>query len=210
MRPSELLDSRSRARIVAAVREAEKATSGEIVVAVLRACDDYAAAGWMCGALLAALALLGMALFAPPLSPSIYLVAQIAAVAIGHLVTRIDAVRRFFVSEAAMEERAERRAAAVFAELGLRHTERKTGILILVTLFEHRVVVLADRGINDALQPGESWAEVVELVLDGVEAGRPTDGIVAAVRRCGEILAHPLPAAPDDRDEIRRELVIED
>lgn len=210
MRPSELLDRQSQERIVAAVRAAEQTTSGEIVVAVLRACDDYAAAGWVCGAGLAAIVLLGLSLFAPPMPASLYLAAQIAAVFAGHALVRVDAVRRVFVSEGVMQGRAERRAASAFAELGLRHTERKTGILLLVALFEHRVVVLADSGINEALQPGESWAEIVELVLDGIEAGRPTEGIIDAVRRCGEILSHPLPSTPDDRDEIRRELVLED
>jgi putative membrane protein len=210
MRPSELLGADGRERIVAAVREAEKTTSGEIVVAVVRQCDEYGAAGWRCGATLAALAYLGAALFLPSLATSAYLAIQVAALGLGHLAARIAPIRRVFISEATMQERAERRAAAAFAELGLRHTERQVGILILVALLEHRVVVLADRGINEALGPDESWEEIVELVLSGIRSGQPADGIVAAVGRCGEILAHPLPASANDRDEIRRELVIED
>ncbi len=210
MRPSELFGPQSRERIVSAVHDAEKSTSGEIVVAVVHACGEYDAAGWRCGAVLAALAFLALALFAPALPMTLYLAAQAAAVLLGLLLARLDTVRRVFISETAMEHNARRRAAAAFAELGLRHTKRKTGILILVAMLEHRVIVLADRGINDALEPGESWKEVVELVLGGIERGQPTEGIVAAVERCGEILSHPLPARADDVDEIRRELFLED
>jgi putative membrane protein len=211
MKPSDLLALADRERIVAAVAAAEKTTSGEIVVAVVRACDEYGAAGWRCAALLAAAVLLAMAVFLPPLSPAVYLVAQVVAVAAGHLATRsVVELRRAFISEEMMENCARRRAAAAFADLGLRYTHSRTGILILVALLEHRVVVLADKGINDALAPEESWADVVSLVLDGIGRGDPAGGIVAAVHRCGEILAHPLPATDDGTDEIRRALVIED
>jgi putative membrane protein len=210
MKPSQLLDPASRDRIVDAVRAAEKTTSGELVVAVVAACDEYSSARWLCGITLAVLAYLGLSVFGPALPPTAYLAAQAAGLGIGYGLAKLDFVRRMFLNDETMERCAQRRAAAAFSELGLRHTEHATGILILVALLEHRVVVLADRGIDQALGSDESWADVVELVLDGIAAGRPTDGIVAAVGRCGEILSHPLPAATDNPDEIRRELFLED
>lgn len=210
MKPSQLLDQANRDRIVEAVRAAETTTSGEIVVAVVGSCDDYGSARWLCGITLAVLAYLASSLFGPALPATAYLVVQGLALGAGYALATIDFVRRMFLSDETMERCAQRRAAAAFSQLGLRHTEHKTGILILVALLEHRVVVLADRGIDEALGPDESWADVVELVLDGIAAGRPTDGIVAAVRRCGEILSHPLPAVADNPDEIRRELFLED
>ncbi len=210
MKASQLLDPPSRERVIAAVQDAEKTTSGEIVVAVVGACDDYSSARWLCGMTAAALVYLALVLFAPMLAMTGYLLAQAIAVVAGYVLARVAVVRRVFIADDTMERCAQRRAAASFAELGLRHTENKTGILILVALLEHRVVVLADSGIDQALEPGESWAEVVELVLDGIVDGHPTEGIIAAVRRCGEILSHPLPATPDNPDEIHRALVIED
>jgi uncharacterized membrane protein len=41
------------------------------------------------------------------------------------------------------------RSLAAFTGQGLHHTRAETGILIFVSLLEHRVVVLADRGINE-------------------------------------------------------------
>lgn len=109
-----------------------------------------------------------------------------------------------------MQEAAERRASAAFAEHGLRRTRERTGILILVSLLEHRVVVLADDGVNRRLAPGHGWQEVVEAVLGGIRGGELVEGLLAAIDRCGEVLTGPLPARPDDLDEIPHALVLED
>lgn len=210
MRPSRLLGPAERERIEAAVRAAERGTSGEIVVAVVRTCDEYGAAGWRCGALLAALALLGVALAGPGWPLSAVLALQAAALGAGHLLAGLDPVRRFFVSEEQLRACAERRAWSSFAAHGLHLTAGRTGILIFVALLERRVVVLADEAVNRALDPDESWDEVVELVLSGVRSRNLCDGLVAAAKRCGEVLSHPLPAPSVQEDEIRTALLIED
>ena len=210
MKPSRLLDPADRVRIEAAVREAERGTSGEIVVAVVRACDAYATVPWRLGVAAAAAALVGGALLVPGLSAAHALAFQAAALALAHAVCRIDRVRRAFVSEAELEARAWDAARRVFAERGLRRTRDRTGVLIFVALLEHRVVVLGDEAIDAALDPDTAWQESVELVLAGIRAGRPADGLVDAVRRCGALLAQPLPARHDDRDEIHVALVLED
>jgi putative membrane protein len=160
--------------------------------------------------LAAAAALLVFAAFVPPPSLAAVLAVQVAALGAGHALARIAPVRRFFVSEELLEHAARRRAAAAFTQHGLHRTAAGTGILLLVALFEHRVVVLADEGVNRRLDPGESWQKVVDLVLEGIRAGRAGEGLVAAVRRCGEILAHPFPALARETDELPNALVIED
>lgn len=210
MRPSDFIGPTERTRIEEAVAAAERTTTGEIVVTVVAACDEYGSAGWRLGVALAALALLGVGLYGPSLPLAGLLAAQAVALAAGHGLARLTPVRRLFVSEEAMEHAARRRAAAAFAKHGLRRTRDRTGILLMVALFEHRVVVLADEGVNRRLDPDETWHEVVELALGGIRRGRPVEGLVAAVERCGEILAHPLPADGDTRDEIPQALVLED
>lgn len=209
MRPSELIDEAARARIEAAVREAEANTAGEIVVSVVGRCGAHAAAPWRLSVALAALALLGAPLLPIDPTPLTLFGLQAAAVALAHLACRLDPIRRAFVSEAELERKAEAAAVGAFREHGLRRTEGRTGILIFVALFEHRVVVLADDAVNRALGPDESWQEIVDHVLEGIRAGRATEGIEAAVRRCGEILSHPLPAL-DARDQITQGLFLSD
>lgn len=210
MRPSELIGAEGRKRIEAAVLEAERGTRGEIVVAVSQACDEYGAAGWRCAVLLAVLAFLAVGILAPPQPLLVYLGVQLAALLAGHGLARLEPIRRSFVSEEALQRNAERRAWSAFARHGLRHTAGRTGILISVALFEHRVVVLGDEGVNAVLEPGESWQDVVDLVLAGIRGGEPIEGICRAVARCGEILAHPLPPGAEPIDEIPHGLILED
>jgi putative membrane protein len=83
----------------------------------------------------------------------------------------------------------------------LHHTRDKTGILILVSLFEHRVFVLADRGINKQV-PKETWDEIVHIVTEGIHSGRTCDALCAAIFRCGELLEVHFPKKTDDTDEL--------
>jgi putative membrane protein len=109
-----------------------------------------------------------------------------------------------------MRDCAERRAWSAFAQNGLARTAERTGILIFVALFEHRVIVLGDEGVDRVLDPEESWDEVANLLLAGVRERRATEGILAAVRRCGEILQTHLPAAPKNLNQLPTALILED
>lgn len=210
MRPSELIDPADRLRIESAVIDAERSTAGEIVVAVVHECDEYGSAGWRFGVTLAALVYLLLASSASGLPLWAYLAAQGVALAVGHLLGRRDGLRRRFISETLMETRVAERAQRAFAENGLQRTARRTGILIFVALLERRVVVLADEGIDMVLDPGEAWGDVVELALQGLRTGRAADGLIAAVQRCGKILAHHLPAPERNVDELPNAVVMED
>ncbi len=190
--------------------EAEKRTQGELVVVVARTCDEYGSAGWRLGVSLAALAFLGLVLLAPEASAAQILGVQAAGLAMGHLLARAAPIRRRLISREAAETRVAERAWRAFAENGLTRTRGRNGILIFVALFERRVNVLADEGIDRVLAPEESWQEVVDLALHGLRRGEPSSGLVAAVRRCGEILSAHVPAAERDLDELPNAVVLED
>jgi putative membrane protein len=210
MKPRELISPEAQLRIEAAIADTERTTSGEIVVVVVAACDVYAHVGWRLGVLLAAALLLGLALFAPAVPLWWLLAAQLAGLLLGLALGRLSAVRHHLVSDAVQEARVAERARRAFAEYGLTRTAARTGILIFVALLEHRVVVLADEGIHRALGPQERWEDVVELVLAGIRENRADEGLVAAVRRCGEILAAHVPAASVNPNELRNTLILED
>jgi putative membrane protein len=208
VRATRLIDPAARLHLEALVADAERRSGGEIVVAVLGACDEYGSAGWRLGVTLAAAAFLGLHVLVPPLAWWGVLGAQALAVALGHALGRLDPVRRRLLPLPLVERRVAERARRCFAEQGLARTRGRTGILVFVALLERRVVVLADEGIHCLLAPGETWQEVVDLAAAGLRDGRVAEGLEAAVRRCGEILARHLPPPVANPDELPNALVI--
>lgn len=211
MQPSRLLDVDARARLAQAVREAERASRGEIVLAVVRACDEYGGAPWRLGVLLAVAAYCGLHAFAAPLPWWAYLAAQSLGLLAGHALARRDGVRRWLLGPGLVEERVHERARRAFLENGLARTQGRTGILLLVALLERRVVVLGDEGVHRALDTDESWQQVVDLALEGLRQGRAVEGLEAAIRRCGAILARHFPVSEErNTDELPNAVVLED
>jgi putative membrane protein len=159
---------------------------------------------------LAAVGFLALGLFAPPLPWSIYLAAEAGTFALGFGLAQHPGVRRLLLGPDAIELRVAARARRCFAEQGLTRTRGRTGILIFVSLLERRVVVLGDEGIDRVLDPDESWQAVVDLAVEGIRAGSPVQGLVAAVALCGNILARHLPPPESNPDELPNAVVFED
>ena len=89
-----------------------------------------------------------------------------------------------------------------FVEEEVFKTRDRTGILLFISVFEHRVEVIGDEGINEAVEPG-AWEGVVSAIISGVREGRMTDGIVAGIEMCGDLLQkHGVQIEPDDTDEL--------
>ena len=76
--------------------------------------------------------------------------------------------------------RVRRRAIMLFKTGAERRTVGRTGILIYLSLAEHRAEIVADEAITSVTTP-ETWGEAMAALLIEVKAGRPGDGIAAAV-----------------------------
>jgi len=194
--------SEEKSRIEAAVREAELKTSGEIVPMVVDASYDYPRAeiiGGGCFAMGTAL-LLAWAFGASsewvflPIFLALYLPFK-------WLVRFTPGLKRLLIHPTEITTEVEEKALVSFVEQGLHHTRDETGILILISLFEHRVHVLADRGINAQVPPG-TWEEIVAVVTGGIRQDRTCEALCAAIGRCGELLEGHFPRKADDTDEL--------
>ena len=89
---------------------------------------------------------------------------------VGFLSAVCRSVKRLVASKNRIGEAVHILALASFSEHGLHYTRDHTGILILVSLVEHRVEVLADRGINAKVEK-RTWDEIVHILDSGLEIG---------------------------------------
>ncbi|HKI51944.1 MAG TPA: TPM domain-containing protein [Geothermobacteraceae bacterium] len=189
-------------RIEAAVQAAEKKTSGEIVPMVVDAAFDYPRAEIFGGGFFS----LGTAVLCSwwfgHSSVWVFLPIFLAGyLPCKWLIRALPALKRRFIPQQVLAEEVEEKALVAFLEHGLHATRDQTGILILLSLFERRVHVLADRGINARVDKA-TWDEIVDSVTSGIRAGRACDSLCAAVARCGELLQKDFPRKADDTDEL--------
>jgi len=202
-----------------AVREAEGGTSGEIVPFVVPASDPYLSAVWkgaafgaLCGPLVALAAfLLGGGFWGAwglrgAVSLWMVLPAAAGGVAGYFLTAYVPAVKRWLAGPVMLEARVRQRASLAFLAEEVFSTRERTGILLFVSLFERRVVVLGDSGINRQVEAAH-WEGVVATVVAGLRAGRPGAGLAAGIRQCGELLARfGVAIRPDDSNELADDL----
>ncbi len=196
-------------RIRRAVDAAEQNTSGEIVPMLVSASGHYAEvelAGICIGLVIGTLTALVWQ--DPWASIHSQLFWPLGGALLGLMLCTIPAIKRLFIPKARVAEAVHLHSLAAFAGHGLHHTKNHTGILILTSLLERRVVVLADRGINEKVE-AESWDEVVRIITEGLRARDACSAFCKAIERCGEILARHFPRSPGDKDELPDKLITE-
>ena len=189
----------------------EAQSAGEIVPYAVERSDRYARAIWtaatlgaLAGSLAAAVIRWSGDFWGGPVALWIALPPATGA-ALGWLAAFIlPALRRLLVPPEVLAERVRQRAAQAFVEEEVFRTRDRSGVLIFLSLFEHRVVVRADRGLDGVVSPRE-WEEVVEAIAAGMRRGQPGPALADGIRRCAA-LAGRLPARPDDRDELPGQL----
>jgi putative membrane protein len=102
--------------------------------------------------------------------------------------------------------RVRRRAVMLFKTGGEKRTIGRTGILIYLSMGEHRAEIIGDEAITKVTTP-ETWGEAMAALITEVKAGRPGDGIVAAVEQIGAVLAEHFPKSSTDTNEIPDKLI---
>ncbi|MGE5236062.1 MAG: TPM domain-containing protein [Acidobacteriota bacterium] len=200
------------AEIEKAVKSAELTTSGEIVPYAVNQSDHYHEAMWKASTLGALAGALGAAFVHEVASVWGYGWLWLAlptalGAAVGYvLATLIVPLRRWLVPVEERERMVQLRAAAAFLEQEVFKTRDRTGILVFVSIFERRVVILADAGIT-ALVGQAEWNAIVDEIVVGIRSGAPGTALARAIGRCGELLRdRRVTRRADDTDELADKL----
>lgn len=211
--PEKFFSDEDQRRIAEAVKKAELATSGEIVPFVVGQSDQYPEAGLRLGSLLAFIVLfvfvlleIGADMWLPYAASEAAIIAVIAF-GIGMLASAtIAPVKRVLITPGTLTQRAEERASMAFLSEEVFLTRERTGILLFLSLFEHRVVVMGDSGINEKVDQKE-WDSIVAIITHAVKAGAPADGLIHAIEKCGALLGDSgVEIRPDDTNELDNSL----
>ena len=123
---------------------------------------------------------------------------------LGWVASRFDMVARRLIGGEALDSRVESRAAEAFLEEQVFATRDRTGVLLFVALFEHRVFVLADEGINERVDD-DAWTEISGELALGLRRGTPAPALIHAVKRCADLLVEHGVSALDRENELSDE-----
>lgn len=184
------------ARIKEAISAAETRTSGEIVPYIVAQSDKHEVALWRgagLAALLAYAVILGLRWLpgwgAPQWLEGItpVLVIVLTGVTGAVLTSLIPALKRRFAGRRRLIVTTHRRAVQAFLEKEVFLTRERTGILLFVSLLEHRIEVIGDTGIN-AKVDADDWTNVVATIQKNIKLGKLADGLVEGITECGSLL----------------------
>lgn len=188
-------------RVAQRVAEAERATAGEIVVAVTRRSSDYGTERALLTLIWTLSGALSGYFFLPQLPELWLLYAELPLALLGWWLSGVPAVLRRCVPRAAQRAAVHARAQQLFLEQGVTETRQRSGVLLFFSEAEHRMELIADRGIHERVG-GELWQSLVTSVSTAIHDGHAADGVCAAVDSIGQALAQHFPPEADDRNEL--------
>lgn len=218
------MDDEDHFKVSAAIAAAEANSDGEIVAITSQSSDAYHDVGLHYAALVA-FALLALFAAVPATLTKVHdlisgwsteaslreiltlaLLFTLAGFVFTLLAMKWPPLRMALTPGATRTRRVRRRAIMLFKTGAERRTVGRTGILIYLSLAEHRAEIVADEAITSVTTP-ETWGEAMAALLEQVKAGRPGDGIAAAVGLIGAVLAEHFPKSSGDTNEIPDKLI---
>lgn len=139
------------------IAEAEKLSQTQIVLATVKRSDCYREIPWKAFALGTSVAgLLALSfdlLFIGWLRNSNVLISVVAILAIGAfmalLTILLPGFAKLFLPDSRADTETHQYAESLFLSKELFATERRTGILLVISLFERKVIILPDKGLKD-------------------------------------------------------------
>lgn len=206
-------------RIKLAVKEAENQISGEIVPVIVERSGVYTIANYKASLISGVFFFILMIVLDRYIiedathtlyyDPVFIFAVVVAGAGLGALVPNVfPGLKRWLVSRDYMDACCRQTAENAFLEEEVFNTRHRTGIMIFISFFEHEVIVMADRGISKVVEQKE-WDSIVAELVGHIRSGKITDGIVAGIRRCGQILLDKgFHKTSDDVNELRDDLRI--
>lgn len=220
------LTPEDQAIVTAAVADAELETSGEIVTVIAERSDGYSDIALAWSALFAFTVLTACAivpgLVLGPVAAltehwnAAWTPAELFAIAsslgilaflLAWLAQLVPAVRFALVPGVVKTNRVGDRAIDLFKVGAERRTHGRTGVLIYLSMREHRAEIVADQPIAEKVAP-EVWGAAMADMLAEIRHGRIGEGLAVGVSDVGAILAEHFPRAADDTNELPDRLIV--
>lgn len=212
----QILSDADREQLKERIAETEIKTNAQIVLATIKRSDNYSEIPWKAFSL--GISVMGFTVFLIDLfllnwiTGSIILLSVLSILAAGILsvllTILIPGFARLFLSENRKEAETIQYAESLFLGHELFATEGRRGILLLVSLFERKVVILVDKGVRDRLKP-ELLKTIISAMKIKLRKSAVRDALETGLEELGKILSPPI-SAGSDKNELSNEIIEEE
>lgn len=199
----ELLSEDFQRKMEECITDVEKKTSAEVVIAVSRKSGEYRDTCYLGGMMLALISLCCI-MFCPffVVHPYAVIPDVIFFFLCGYLFSKHYPVVVYLLTTARRRNHQVQKAAEIaFLEEGVSATKDRTGILFYISLFEKRVEILPDLGIDGRI-PRAEWNQLRHDLNNLMRKKGQGGKFLEHLCRSGAILEKALPALGENPDEI--------
>lgn len=175
------------------VAEIETKTTGEIVPVVLERSDSYPSAHFRLAVVLSLI--LPVTLYFAPIpihDPIWFLAAQGLGIALGLLLAFLPKLKRMMLTKGQMNEEVYQRAIQAYYEHGVANTQDRDGVLIFISMLEHRALILADIGIA-AKVDNDQWNMILKDGLLALKKNNLHEALLGLINATGDKLTQHFP-----------------
>lgn len=192
-----------------AVEKLESRSSVELVVVAAKSSGRYQDVDHQ-GGFLAACAMVLVAVYSPrEFAPEMLLFWVVAGYLLGYVLCgQLQGLRRWMTSPGRREQQVGVYARSAFVEKKLSSTRERTGLLLYLSEFERRGVLLGDLGVS-ARVPRALFNELEKEWAEAPDRAELERRVLAGLDRLVEPLAEALPVADDDENELPNEIYVE-
>ncbi len=177
--------------IASAIHAAEQRSCGQLVCVLAHASSNYAHVPILWASTLTLL-LPWPLIYWTDWSVQRIFVAQLVLFLVAGLALSWMPLRLVLVPRPVRQARAHRAAIEQFFLRHVSHTANRSGVLIFVSLAERYARIIADEGIA-AKVPNTEWQAAIDALVAHMRDGRIAAGFIAAIERCGAVLAAHAP-----------------
>ncbi len=197
MKVEKYLPKTSQEKITQAINDAEKKVNAEMVPVFMISSDEYVEAKLRGSIFMAAFTALSILVYDHLMGwYQLFLLNNdwlfVSVVSLGGLLGYflfgyMYPLKKLMLSKHSLKQRSSAMAERVFGEYKLFETKQRNGILIFVSLFEHHIEIVPDKGLKEKIGTDE-WQKVVDEMKPSLKNKKFDEAFLKSIDKITELL----------------------
>lgn len=190
------------------IDEVEKKTNGEVVPAIVEQSDFYPASHFRLSLIISFLLSILFYLVPYEWSDTIYYIyIQVIGLVLGYFLAFKSSIKKLFSTSSELNEETHQMALEMFHKMQVHNTVERNGVLLFVSVLEHRVEIVPDISIDKVVDKKE-WKNVIKQMIPELKKSNYELALKLGINEIGKILEQHFPKTDCDKNTIENKLFI--